>query len=250
LIFIISWAGQHDNACFIADQIAKKHQNVAIVYSNPDPNFILTAPCQLIRRPNELFWADKFKACLDAVGQEGMLVIHADCHCTDWSQLVDRCKQVVERVDALGVWAPQIDGTYFHVNVTQMAKLKKNNLVLSALTDGIVFYLAPAIVDRMRQVDYETNQLGWGIDFLFCSYAHCIQKWVAIDLMIQVTHPKGVTGYDNQEARRQLDGFLNQFTLNERLQHQLLTTYVKYNYAKLRVKQNHPSSGKSSLPII
>ena len=79
MIFIISWSGQHENAYFIAEQIFKKNKNLCIIYSDPDPEFVLDAPCRVVKRPNELFWADKFKACLDTAGSEGMLVIHADC---------------------------------------------------------------------------------------------------------------------------------------------------------------------------
>lgn len=232
MIFIISWAGQHENACFIAKQMKSSGIEACIVYSDPDPSYVIPTDSPVIRRPNELFWADKFKACLDAVGDAGMLVIHADCQCNDWSKLVERCKHVVEMYKDIGVWAPKINGTYWHVSVTQIVKLKNTELVLSALTDGIVFYLAPVVIDRMRKVDYETSKYGWGIDFMYCSHAHTIQKLVVIDLNVEVDHPRGDTGYNIEKAQSEVNMYLTKLTIHERIKYELLISHVKYNYVK------------------
>lgn len=237
MIFIISWSGQHKSACLIAEQISKKYKNVYIVYSDPDPDFVLEAQCHVIKRPNELFWADKFKACLDASGTEGMLVIHADCQCKDWLMLVERCKQVTEKNKNIAVWAPKIDGTYWHVDVTQILKIKKYNIILSSFTDGIVFYLAPNVIDRMRRVDYDKNEFGWGIDLLFCSYAHMMKKYVVTDLMVEVEHPKEITGYDIDKALSGKKIFLQQFSMQERITYELLNSHVRYNYIKRRIQE-------------
>ena len=84
-VFIISWAGQHDKAASIAGAVRGVAGKVSLVYSDPDPNLALEVDCSLIRRPDELFWGDKFRACLDAFDADLMLVIHADCKCEDWS---------------------------------------------------------------------------------------------------------------------------------------------------------------------
>jgi hypothetical protein len=234
MIFIISWSGQHENACRIANQIEKNGNKACIVYSDPDTHFVLSTDSQVIRRPNDLFWADKFKACLDAVGSEGMLVIHADCQCNDWSKLVDRCQDVVDKYKDIGVWAPKISGTYWHVNATKIVKLNNSDLVFSAMTDGIVFYLAPVIIDRMRRVDYTSSKFGWGIDALFCSYAHTFNKMVVIDLMINVEHPREKTGYDMNKAKKGQEIFLKNFTFHERIKYELLLSHVRYNYVKMK----------------
>lgn len=231
-IFIISWQGQHENAILIANQILHVHNKVTIVYSDPDPNFILNAPCEALRRPNELFWEDKFKACLDATGDNGILIIHADCTCEDWGSLVKRCNDINLSIKNIGVWAPEIDGTYWNLNVSGVMKTKNSDLVLSALTDGIVFYLSPQIVNRMRKVKYGNNKFGWCIDGLFCSTAYVTNKLVVIDTKIKVFHPQK-RGYDKYEAEESAIQFLNQFSLQERLMYELLRGFVKNKHAKL-----------------
>ena len=232
-IFIISWAGQHENAHLIAEQVLKITTKVSIIFSDPNSNFNFNVPCNLIKRPNDLFWADKFKSCLDSTGDDGFLLIHADCTCTNWELLVKRCSFISLNLKELGVWAPQIDGTPFDLSSSGMFKIYNGELVLSALTDGIVFYLSPQIISRMRQAEYEKNKFGWGIARLFCATAHVNNKLVVIDTTVKVHHPSDKRGYSSHAAHLGRIEFLKQFSMRERIEIQLLDTYVQYNRAKI-----------------
>lgn len=236
-VFIISWQGQHENAILIYKQISRTNSKVSIVYSDPDPKLVLNAPCELIRRPNELFWEDKFKACLDSTGNNGMLVIHADCNCEDWGFLVNRCININQGVKNIGVWAPKIDGTFWNLKVLGIAKIEKFDLVISTLTDGIVFYLSPKIIERMQQFKYGNNKFGWGIDSAFCATSFVNNKLVVIDTAVNVFHPQKI-GYDSLQAKNLKNTFINQFSLQERLQYELLRQYVFYKHAKLSVQKS------------
>lgn len=236
-VFIISWQGQHENATLIAKEILSTNNKITIVYSDPDPNFVFDLPCNLIKRSNELFWEDKFKACLDATGYDGMLVIHADSNCDDWTFLVKRCSDIINNNEDIGVWAPKIDGTYWNLSVSGITKIKDNNLVLSAMTDGIVFYLSNQIVSRMRQVKYGKNKFGWGIDGLFCAASYVNKKLVVIDTSLKIFHPQGIRGYDDHAAKSGMREFLNQFSLRERLKYHLLVTRIRFNYGKLALQR-------------
>lgn len=231
LVFIISWAGQHDNARLIAVQAARAGARVTIVYSDPGPHEPFDLSCALVRRPNDLFWEDKFQACLEAAGGEGFLVIHADCRCDDWERLVRRCGAVATGVRDLGVWAPQIHGTHLHLGVSGILKISGGGLVAAALTDGIIFYLAPAIVARMARARYGQNRFGWGIAALFCAAAHVAQRLVVIDTSVQAFHPADRKGYDAAAAKAGMDAFIQQFSWPERLQFELLLSHVNYRRA-------------------
>ena len=65
-IFIVSWAGQHNKAILIANHLDGIFDKLTIVYSDPNPDFEFNFNGHLIRRPDSLFWSDKFKTCLDA----------------------------------------------------------------------------------------------------------------------------------------------------------------------------------------
>lgn len=233
-VFVISWSGVHENAQLIAMKCLEKYSDVSIVYSDPNEELRLRSHFQSVKRPNDLFWEDKFKACLDLSGNDGFLVIHGDCQCSNWGALLERCFYVSESVKGLGVWAPQIDGTYFDIKVSGMISINNTQLVLSALTDGIVFYISPEIAERMKEIEYGKNKFGWGIDLLFCSAAHIANKLVVIDTAIKVFHPVSKRGYDGGLAKRLESEFMAQFSVRERMQCQLLTSYVHYNHARLR----------------
>lgn len=238
-IFIISWSGQHKNAELIARNISQFSNDISIVYSDPDPEFIFNDPVfNLIRRPNELFWEDKFKACLDHTDSNGMLVIHADCLCDDWSFLVTRCIKATKSKDFIGVWAPKIDGKYWNLQTCGIFEIQNTDLVASAIIDAIVFYLCPEIISRMRQINFGRNKFGWGIGGLFCAASYVNKKLIVIDRAVEVIHPQGRRGYDEQEATKQMHGFLHQFSPIERLQHHLLVTHVNYINMMIRTKRS------------
>lgn len=225
-VYIISWLGQHNNATLIAEKLLAITNNVTIVYSDPDPIFSLDAPCTLIRRPDALFWEDKFKSCLDACGEGPILLIHADCQCDDWTQLFKRYLAARMQFGNIGVWAPKISGTYYNLSVTKIATVSRSDLKIVALTDGIIFALSRRVVSRMRKVTYGNNPMGWGIDLLFCSFAHASNQLVVVDSAVEVQHPKS-TGYDVKTAQAGMLNFFEQFSLNERVQAELLRSFVR-----------------------
>ena len=224
-IFIISWAGQHENAGIIANKLLAYTKNVSIVYSDPDPEFIFELPCNLIRRPNELFWGDKFKACLDACGDDHMLVIHADCTCDDWEKIVQRCHDVATKLPIVGVWSPKIDYVKFNLVHNSIFKLK-DDLIVVDRTDGIVFYLCHRIIERMRRAAYEENIYGLGIELMFVAAAYSLNMVAVIDHSVSVDHPED-TGYNSDIAQSQCVVFLKQLTIQEYAHYQLFEGYKR-----------------------
>lgn len=208
-VFIISWKGQHDNAISIAHAIQEAVQYVHIIYSDPDPSFELIASCKSTKRPNELMWADKFKACLDECHSDLMLVIQADTYCQDWPLLARKCYLTMSTNPLVGVWAPLIDHTPFHVNFTNIAMIDQTSLCIVAQTDGIIFCLSSDIINRMRQVNYADNILGWGIDWLFVTHAFSTGKLAVVDISVLAKH-RISRGYDNISAEKLMLNFLNQ----------------------------------------
>lgn len=236
-VFIISWADQHKNALLIAKEVLDTSAKLTIVYSDPDPNFMIDFPCNLIKRSNDLFWEDKFKSCIDVAGDDGVLIIHSDCYCDDWRYLVNRCRNITLKYKNIGVWAPRIEGTFFDLSVSKIYKIDNSKLAHSALTDGIIFYLSPYVINRMRQVNYGNNKFGWGIDALFCSTSHVNNKLVVIDDAVKVLHPQEITGYDRNLANLGMREFLKQFSHRERVEYELLRTYVVHNRARVAARK-------------
>jgi hypothetical protein len=230
-IFIISWPGQHDSAALIASELSNVIGKVSIVYSDPDPNFQFDIETDLIRRPNELFWADKFEACLLNCDSDFLMVIHADTSCHDWGLLVNKCYQTMSTNEKIGAWAPHITETHFNLSVNRIADIANSSLSIVAHLGGVVFCISSPIVSRMKQANYENNLYGWGIIWMFVAHIYTRSMIAVIDKSISVKHSE-VTGYNSNEAAQQRQVFLRQLTLNESVQYVVLNQYINFNIIK------------------
>lgn len=219
--FVISWPGQHAKAVSVAKSIDSVADKVSIVYSDADPKFEINADFDLIRRPNYLYFGDKFKACIDQFDGDLLMIIHGDCSCSDWAELVLKCKQAYSSINKIGVWSPLIDHTFHNILRTYVATIDNTSLHIVAQTDGIVLCITKSIVNRMRLANYDKNVYGWGITWMITSYAYSINNFSVIDSSILVQHPAG-SGYPTEIADLQKTEFIKQFTLDELIQYTLL----------------------------
>jgi hypothetical protein len=224
-VFIISWSGKHDNAEHMARALSAFRDQLTIVYSDPDPNLSLNVDCRTIRRPNDKFFSDKFKACLDAATGDLFLLLHADCTCDDWAALVRRCIDWHRANPAIGIWAPFIAGSQWAFARTRILHLSGTTLSLVAQPDSICFSLTRPIIERLRRVDYSTNTFGWGIDWLMTCAALSRNLYVVVDEGVTVKHPQS-TGYDREQANKGLQEFQSQFTIIELMLARVLSAYV------------------------
>lgn len=100
-IYIISWPGYHESAIAIADAIMSSAVNsasvITIVYSDHESAVASIESSQYasIRRPQELFFSDKFQACLTDAGEDALLVIHADTECDSWPLLTQQYEKLL-----------------------------------------------------------------------------------------------------------------------------------------------------------
>lgn len=225
-VLIISWAGWHKNALAIARSVREVADRVSIVYSDSDPALTLAGDCELIRRPDELFWGDKFKACLDACHSDLMLIIHGDCGCDDWTSLVRKCHVTMDNMRIIGVWAPLIDWTPLSIRITRIASIESSSLTIVAQTDALIFCLSRPVITRMKSADYEGNVYGWGFDTMAVAHAFSNKMLAVVDESVPVRHPRS-RGYPEDAARAQCNEFLKQLDLNEFVQHRLLWSLVR-----------------------
>jgi hypothetical protein len=224
--FVISWYGRHDNAERIIRAVASTSDSVKVIYSDIDSNMSETFSCPAIRRPNDLFFADKFQACINSCDADILLIIHADCDCDNWSEVPEHCRRAVEQNPNIGVWAPLIDFTDWSLDRTEIDKITNSPFSVVAQTDAIVFGLTRQIVDRMRKADLGNNTYGWGIDLMYNYYTYSIGKFSVVDRSLRIQHPCK-TAYSAELATNQQIEFLKQLTVAERAQSCLLDAIVR-----------------------
>jgi hypothetical protein len=226
-IFIVSWRGQHDSAARIATELGAESDQVVVVFSDPDPTFAFRAPIRAIRRSDDGFWGDKFSACLEHFNADLMLVIHADCHASDWIELLRKCRGAFASHRVLGAWSPNVEGTPYELKYIAIAPIDGGSLTIVAHVDALVFALSRQVVDRMKAARYQGNVYGWGIAKLFVTYCFSHNLLVAVDRSLTVRHVLG-RGYQSDAARAQFLAFMKtQFTAQELIQDRLLEAHLR-----------------------
>lgn len=234
-IFVISWSGQHERAAAIAGSLAGQAHKLSIVYSDPNGEPDCLRPYHLLRRDDKLFWSDKFKACLDeCAASDIMLIIHADCSCSDWAEMLSRCRAAFVQLENMAVWAPRLTGTPWRLEGTRMRRIAGTQYSIVAHTDGIVFALNPVLYPRMKQANYRDNLYGLGIDWLFICAAHANGMNAITDEGVTVHHPIS-RGYCSEEAQAHMDMFMTQLREEELEAYIRLSTHInrRRRYTKL-----------------
>jgi hypothetical protein len=224
--FIISWAGQHANAAAIAGALAPSSGNVTIVYSDPDPEFAVDPRFDAVKRPNDLMFGDKFRACLERCRSDVLLLIHADCTCASWPELVKTCREAFDRFPEINVWAPTIDGTFYSVEATEITKLPENGLSVVAGTDAIVVAFRRETIDRFAAFDLKKNLHGWGVDWILICHSYANNMIAVVDRTTPVHHVKS-RRYPRNVAWEQMTEFLEGLTPFEKTLYKLLRGYVE-----------------------
>jgi len=222
--FIICWTGKEDSARHIANSIQSSVEYLTIIYSNTTGK-IEEGAGKWFKVPNEWYSGKKFQKCLQLYSGTIMLYIAADVTTNNWPRLINRCRNTHAQYKNLGIWAPDIDYTPYNSKRVIIANIKESQFALVSNTDSIVWSLSNPVVRRLKELDYECNNLGWGIDWLAISYALANNLLVIRDLSIKIIHPKG-TGYDQPLAQKQMTIFLNQLTNREKLLLSWLDTFT------------------------
>ncbi len=218
-VFVISWNGMHDKAEAIAQAIHPVVDRVSVIYSNKDETEEMgTGHWEQVS--NEYYFGRKFKRALDLFTGDIFVLIQADAYHENWPQVLRRCAGSFG-IPELGVWAPNVDWSWWTTERVKLGNYGKTGLSMVAQTDGIIFALRSDVADRIRGLDYECNNLGWGIEWAAIAYAYSHDLLVLRDETITVNHPKG-SGYDHSAAREQQNDFLSRLTPQERIMYALL----------------------------
>lgn len=227
-VFIISWPGQHANACIIANALEHVGADIFIVFSDPNPDLELSTNATVIRRDNQLYAGDKLQACMDAFNGEHLFVICADCTCDDWAAAIKAGIFALDSQDEIWVWAPNIHYSGYALKRSGIMNMPASECIAVAHTDTIVFGWRLPVVERIRSASLKENIYGWGIGWMASAFSYSQRKWVVIDPSIKVHHPKS-RGYPSQAASAQRARFLMQLDPHEQLMCNLLNAKMLLN---------------------
>lgn len=223
---IIGWPGANEAAAAIAAQLQGHAEQVTVVYSTRDGRALQGAG-EWIRLDDDCFFGPKCAAALARHRDGVMLQIQADASCDDWPGLLARCREVHERLPEVGVWSAEVSYTPWPTPVGSLLATSDPFLTVVAATDGIVWSLAPPIVERLQALDGRGNNLGWGFDVAAIAHAFSRGMVAVRDARVFVRHPHS-RSYSTAEAERQMHAFLQQCTMQEKALISMMWTYLAF----------------------
>jgi len=208
-VVVISWEGHLTKALEIATAMTKEVETVTVVHSEAGvTNFTAPSQINIVSVPNTYFFGQKFKVALDLDPEAALLLIQADATSDDWGGLLSRFRHMLS-LHPIGVWAPDIHHTSWVTNKVRLRDLSDDGLIQVTQTDAIVIGLSPKIVKKLSLMNFEENNLGWGVDWAAIVSSIAAGLLVVRDPSIRVGHVAG-SGYDHRAASSQQEKFLRQ----------------------------------------
>jgi hypothetical protein len=212
--FIISWTGRHENALQIYREI-NDFCNVTIIYSDEDENNSFQSEVRAIRRPNNLMFGDKFLTALNVFSGDIFLLIHADCFCSSWLNLLQTCINDFNERPDIAVWSPVIENSWPPLELSEIMQIPDSSLSIVSNTDSIVFAINRGGVARLKVCDYEQNVHGWWAHVPAIVSSMSRGEIVVINREINVKHARG-RGYNSLIAHDEGSKFLDNLSIQEK----------------------------------
>ena len=223
-VFIICWAGKEANAESIAKQIAGHVDQLVIIYSTIDASK-RSGSGIWVQVPNDWYFGKKFSKSLELNTCNQMVHIQADAHFDDWNSLIDQFKCATQNIGNLGIWSPNFDNTNWDTSSVEVLSSPDNRYAFVVQTDCIVWGITESVIQRLKKLNYESNNLGWGIDWAAATFCFTRNMLVVRDLQMNVRHEQG-TGYEINEAAIDMSNFLKQLSPQEKIMYKILNRFV------------------------
>lgn len=236
-VVIISWENQEKNALKIALSIENLVSSLTVIYSHPNES-IQVGPGNWIKTPNSFFYGKKFFKALQLHGDGQLLLIHADAHTDDWPKLISRCQAAFSSHPQLGIWAPRHTNTPWQWNNVCIGDRNSQEVQAVAQTDGIVVAYAQSVIKRLKQLSYERNHYGWGIDWVAVSFCYCNNLSVLMDPTLLIDHPLSSQEQYSEEASSQMQEFFEQLTSQEKIMQNLLENHISLIKVGLEIRED------------
>lgn len=232
--FIVSWTGQSDNARLIASQLAPSFPDICTIYSNKDDT-TETGPGIWVKVPDDYFFGRKFREIAKRFTGTHCFIITADVSCHDWLKATGSLRAAIAQFgDDMGVWSPKIDHSGMSIAKNELTRVAGTHYKVMTYSDSIVWCLSKELMEKMMALDFECNNLGWGVDRAASLITHAQNKLVVFDDSVEINHPPS-RGYSNDAAKRQLSVFFRQIPWSVKL-HGLYLTRALRRFPMIRSK--------------
>ena len=195
-VVISIWDSAHQNTVQILD--ALRHHDISVIDSTQS-GLIHDG----IKSPNIFF--DQVEASINTLGDEEYLTyISGDVSTSDWDRYIQQIEEVVGEMKPW-VYSPYLTFEGYPREVSSIGSHpEKRGIDYGCITDGIVFTLHRNLaLELLEFIKFArmsgTFQVGWGLDWIWCTLAIYENKKILRDSRIPLLHPRS-TSYDTVHA--------------------------------------------------
>ena len=225
-VVISTWDSAYENTLEIVNSMSS--QSVTIVDSTENGLF------QNGIKSRNIFF-DQLEASIDSLQNEEYLTyVSGDVSTNSWVEYIDQVEDVLQRVK-LWVYSPYLTFEGYPREVSTIGIFPEiTGVDYGCITDGIVFTLHRDLALELKKFMVFARlsgefQVGWGLDWIWCTLAIYTNKAILRDSRTLLLHPKS-TSYDTSlalEEFRVIQGLFIEFATKE-----------KYNVVRIRKIQH------------
>lgn len=195
-VVVSTWDSANQNTIQILE--ALRHRNISVIDSTQNGLIYLG-----IKTPNIFF--DQVEASLNTLEDEEYLTyISGDVSTNHWGKYIQQLEEVVGEMKPW-VYSPYLTFEGYPREVSSIGiHPEKSGIDYGCITDGIVFTLHRDLALELRKfitfAKMSSNfQVGWGLDWIWCTLAIYENKKILRDSRIPLLHPRS-TSYDTATA--------------------------------------------------
>ena len=195
-VVISTWDSAYENTLEIVNSMSS--QSVTIVDSTENGLF------QNGIKSRNIFF-DQLEASIDSLQNEEYLTyVSGDVSTNSWVEYIDQVEDVLQRVKPW-VYSPYLTFEGYPREVSTIGIFPEiTGVDYGCITDGIVFTLHRDLALELKKFMGFARlsgefQVGWGLDWIWCTLAIYENKKILRDSRIPLLHPRS-TSYDTVHA--------------------------------------------------
>ncbi|MBR1280446.1 hypothetical protein JQ597_00070 [Bradyrhizobium sp. AUGA SZCCT0177] len=213
-IFVFCWPRVVDNVLHICRELRDLPAAKTVVDVSDTPPRVVD-DWEWISISPAAHFGGQFAFALRILSRPILFNIVGDMESTDWGGVVSACVQAFDQLPYLGVWAAEVDNTAWQTERVAIQRIGDTNLYTTAQSDCCVWAIHQSIAERLKALDFKSNNIGWGIDWAAIAASYASGRIVVRDKSVTIHHPPG-TGYQPKAAHTQMTTFLSQLSLPEK----------------------------------
>jgi len=217
-IYIFLWKKVSENALKLYDILSKTFNNIIII--DCDETTTINIP-NIIKLDDTAYYGKQFDTAIKHSQKNKIVGIFVGDIIYDKINCQEIKKNLLYSMNNknVGIYAPNDirsdDKSQVYVKFKnkdlQLGKIDDTDLFRTSYTDCTCWFFIPELISKIKNIDFTTTRLGWGIDLPLIKLAIKNGYNVVRDYSINIYNPPG-TNYKSNDAHKQMDNFYRYLT--------------------------------------